>query len=160
MGVLALLSTPWGGRRCFRHTITCGWSLPPSAGNQRARNLVFHSPDGRPSENAKRNGRCKRNGLSRFDLYGDRIRRGATCWQRCQDNQMPTAKVRMEGGSALVVMDRKPRRSRWSRRSSTSILPTEGLDADHRATSPARADRHRRAGRVYTRFLENAHSGR
>ena len=45
------------------------------------------------------------------------------------EEERPTARVRLEGGSALVVMDRKPRPITMEPNKFNQYLQTEGLDA-------------------------------
>lgn len=88
----------------------------------------------------------------RFDLYGDRTAR-RDLLAAGQENQTPAAKVRLEEGSALVVMDRKPRPITMEPEKFNQYLLAEGLDAI--VAQRARLGQTDAAGReIYTRCLK------
>ena len=66
--------------------------------------------------------------LVRFDLYGDRTAR-RDLLAAGQENQVPAARVHMDPGSALVVMDRKARPITMEAAKFNQYLADEGLDA-------------------------------
>ena len=88
----------------------------------------------------------------RFDLYGDRSARGDLLVMG-QENQVPAAKVRIEGGAALAVMDRKPRPITMEPEKFNQYLAEEGLEAViAQRTRLGQTDTPSRES--YTRFLK------
>ena len=90
--------------------------------------------------------------IARFDLYGDQTAR-RDLLAAGQENQLPAAKVRLEEGSALVVMDRKPRPITMDADRFNQYLADEGLEAV--AAQRARTGQTETPGREsYARFLK------
>ncbi len=90
--------------------------------------------------------------LVRFDLYSDRAAR-RDLLAAGQENQMPAAKVRLESGSALVVMDRKPRPITMEPEKFNQYLEEEGLESI--IAQRARLGQTGTPGREnYTRYLK------
>jgi uncharacterized GH25 family protein len=91
--------------------------------------------------------------VARFDLFGDRSGRRDLLAQG-HEGQIPAAKVRLESGSALVVMDRLPRPITMEPARFDAYLAEEGADAviaarkeQGQAEQPGRE--------VYSRYLKS-----
>ena len=90
--------------------------------------------------------------VARFDLYGDRTAR-RDLLAAGQENQLPAARIRLEGGSVLVVMDRKPRPITMEPEKFNQYLLAEGLDTI--IAQRTRLGQTDAAGREnYTRYLK------
>ena len=90
--------------------------------------------------------------IARFDLYGDQTARHDLL-AAGQENQSPAARFRLEQGSALVVMDRKPRPITMEPERFNQYLADEGLDAI--LAQRTRAGQTDAPGReIYTRCLK------
>ena len=112
------------GERARAHDL---WLEPSAALVSRGDELVLHlqfgdafkSEDERP---------LQKDHISRFDLFSDRARRRNLLLDE-PDDQTPVAKVRLESGAGLVVMDRPARPITMPADKFNRYLADEGLDA-------------------------------
>ncbi len=102
------------------------WLEPTSTPLSKGEELTLHLVMGDRMKTEEERS-LQKDRLVRFDLYGDRTAR-RDLLATGQDNQAPAAKVRLDGGSALVVMDRKPRPITMEAEKFNQYLAQEGLE--------------------------------
>ena len=147
--LLLLLGAAAGGARARAHDY---WLEPGSPWAARGDEMVLHlwmggllkGEEERPLQKER---------LSRFDLFGDRSGRRDLSAQG-REGQVPVAKARLEGGSALVVMDRSPRPITMEAGRFNAYLTDEGAEAALAARrEQGQSDQ---AGReIYSRYLKS-----
>ena len=127
------------------------WLEPSTPSPAKGEELVLHLEMGdRLKTDEERP--LQKDRVVRFDLYGDRTAR-RDLLATGQENQLPAARVRLEGGSALAVMDRKPRPITMEPEKFNQYLQAEGLDAV--IAQRARLGQTDAPGREnYTRYLK------
>ena len=142
------LAMGWMARDASAHDY---WLEPSRSPSAKSEELIFRLQIG-DRLRAEEERPLQKDRIIRFDLYGDRTAR-RDLLAAGQDNQLPAAKIRLEGGSALIVMDRKPRPIMMEPDRFNQYLAEEGLEAI--ITQRARLGQTDAPGREsYTRFLK------
>ena len=127
------------------------WLEPAALQSTKGEELVLHLQMGDRLKTEEEHP-LQKDRLVRFDLYSDRAAR-RDLLAAGQENQVPAAKARLESGSALVVMDRKPRPITMEPEKFNQYLEEEGLDSI--IAQRARLGQTGTPGREnYTRYLK------
>ncbi len=127
------------------------WLEPSRAPGAKGEELILHLQMGDRLKTEEEKP-LQKDRIARFDLYGDRTAR-RDLLAAGQENQSPTARVRLEEGSALVVMDRKPRPITMEPDRFNQYLTDEGLETA--AAQRARSGQTDTPGHeTYARFLK------
>ena len=149
LGRLALLGALAGGSGlASAHDL---WLEPTAPLAARGDELVIHLREGDAFKGDEERS-LQKDHVERFDLFSDRARR-RDLLATAKDEQTPAARVRLESGAGLAVMDRGPRPITMPPDKFNRYLSDEGLDAI--TASRARLGQSDQPGvEVYSRYLK------
>ena len=147
--LLLLGAAAAGGSRAGAHDY---WLEPGSPWAARGDEVAMHLWMGSLLKNDEERPLQKER-VTRFDLFGDRSGRRDLLAQG-GEGQLPVSKVRLESGSALVVMDRSPRPITMEAARFNAYLADEGAEAIIAARKEqGQSDQPGRE--VYSRYLKS-----